>query len=108
MTDFTIYWGTGVCPCVKRHSPKPAYLQRHHIHPEGWGGKTVRDNLIDICGTIHDATHSAINKLVRARRFVSLTEYPILARKLAVEAVSRHVEATGAWPVKLTVSRPPA
>lgn len=95
-----------VCPCVRHHSPKPAYLQRHHILPQGWGGQTIAANLVDICGTCHDAAHDAMNRLVKAQGQTSLAGYPRYARELATRAVNEYRAANGgAWPHTYTSAR---
>lgn len=94
------------CPCVKVHSPKPAYLQKHHIVPQSWGGQTVPDNLISICGTCHDATHDALNRLVKAQGETDLSGYPRYARELALRAVRAYVATNGHWPHTYTLAHP--
>jgi hypothetical protein len=100
------YWSALVntCPCVVRHSPKPAYLQKHHIVPRSWGGPNTKENIVAICGTCHDATHDALNKLVRAQGYVKLTGYPRYAQMLAWHAVNTYCEKNGHWPSKFTVA----
>jgi hypothetical protein len=94
------------CPCVKAHSPKPAYLQKHHILPQAWGGQTTPLNLISICGTCHDTAHFLMNKLVRAGKWVSLDGYSPFAAKLAIRAVQEHIKLYSAWPARYTVAHP--
>jgi 5-methylcytosine-specific restriction endonuclease McrA len=84
------------CPCVKYHSPAPAYLQRHHILPLSWGGKTELGNLVEICGTTHDAVHDILNAYVRAEQgkgqYPWRTPYPVYARALAKRAIVQWYE----------------
>jgi hypothetical protein len=95
------------CPCVITHVPKPAYLQKHHILPLGWGGPTTAANLVEICGTTHDAAHHAMNKMVKAKAYVDLSGYPRYARMLALRAVDEYLALhDGQWPHVYTLSHP--
>ena len=98
-----------MCPCVSRHSPQPAYLQTHHVLPRAWGGRTEPDNMIEICGTTHDATHDFLNALVRAGKGgkVNRQKYPAFAKHLAARAMVAWTALHGnTWPRILTDSRP--
>ena len=55
------------CPCVKRHSPQPAYYQHHHIVPQSWlaqGAQPATPEIAVLCGTSHDAVHDLLNQYV--------------------------------------------
>lgn len=53
--------GERKCGCVKKHTPIPRELHRHHVWPEGAGGPNIRSNLRWLCPT----THSNVHKLWR-------------------------------------------
>jgi len=99
------------CPCVRHHCPAPAYLQRHHILPQSWGGKTEPSNLVAICGTTHDAVHDLLNAIVKAKqgrgKYPSSRRYPAYAWQLALRALRAWQEANGDRPpTVLTTSHP--
>jgi len=90
------------CPCVKHHCPAPAYLQRHHVLPVSWGGKTEPSNLVEICGTAHDAVHDLLNKYVRYKagkgKMSTRREYPAYAWTLFYRALRQWQDAHGDTP----------
>lgn len=55
------------CPCVRRHTPRPAYLQHHHVVPKSWlakGASPADPEIAVLCGTSHDAVHDLLNHYV--------------------------------------------
>lgn len=75
-----------------RHSPKPAYLQKHHIVPKSWGGLDEVSNYVYLCGTCHDGIHAALNACVTAKDIPEAkvwTVYHPYYRRLARIAVER-------------------
>lgn len=55
------------CPCVKRHSPRPERIEKHHVYPQGEQVKrhgAVRDRFTqNLCDTGHASVHIGINRL---------------------------------------------
>ena len=52
-------YGPRRCVCVKRHSPAvdPEELERHHTWPLGEGGPNKAENLLWLCGSMHNQVH---------------------------------------------------
>ncbi len=48
-----------VCKCVKRHSPSPVELHRHHVWPLSLGGPE-KGNEVWLCPTSHTDVHELI------------------------------------------------
>jgi hypothetical protein len=74
------------CYCVRTHRPKLVVTHWHHIIPQGWGGKTVSGNLIEVCPSTHYTTHALLNEYVRVNGVPPasiLRRYPPYARRLA-------------------------
>jgi hypothetical protein len=51
------------CFCVKRHSPSPAELHRHHAWPLSMGG-TENGEAVWLCPTSHVDTHELIRRWI--------------------------------------------
>jgi len=54
------------CVCVKSHRPASVQFERHHIWPKEYGGPSVDENLVYICGTTHNTVHAYIRAFVAA------------------------------------------
>jgi hypothetical protein len=95
------------CLCVKEHRPPFFEGNRHHVIPQSWGGKTVDDNLVDICMNTHGTVHHGLNALTHIawdtnkdgtltdeQIAVALKPYPAYARGLirrAIDGVGRKI-----------------
>lgn len=53
-----------VCACVKTHNPKIEELDKHHIHPLGWGGLDVESNIVWVCPNAHRMIHILLRRYV--------------------------------------------
>lgn len=52
------------CRCVSVHTPSVYVPNHHHILPQSWGGQTVAENLVYLCGNSHAAVHQLLNQYV--------------------------------------------
>lgn len=56
------------CPCVKRHSPRPERIEKHHVYPQAAQVKrngSVGDRFTqNLCDTGHASVHIGINRLL--------------------------------------------
>lgn len=95
------------CACVKRHSPPVVVTDLHHVQPQSWGGKTVPENMIELCPSTHYTTHSLLNVYVRALPGQPdpkvVAAYPPFAQNLAKRAIAA---AGGTAPHIYTVAPP--
>lgn len=81
-----------VCPCVKRHSPTPSRYEKHHIHPQAWGGTNAKENMIWLCSNAHDSVHHLLEHYVRHQAEpppAILRRFSAFVRNLAKEAIAR-------------------
>lgn len=51
-----------VCGAHRFHSPRPQYLDEHHIHPLSWGGPDTKDNVVPLCQTGHANVHDLLRE----------------------------------------------
>lgn len=62
------------CQCVSDHRPASVQFERHHVWPQEFGGPSVTENLVYICGTTHNTVHAYIRAFIRAERQLNRTE----------------------------------
>lgn len=84
-----------LCPCVSRHVPVVNHVIRHHIWPKGSGGPDTEDNLIWLCPTTHENTHTC-ERLYRQYEghppWDRLLSFSLLSRDLGRRAYRSSVE----------------
>jgi 5-methylcytosine-specific restriction endonuclease McrA len=81
------------CLCVKRHAPGTVYFDRHHILPQGWGGKSTVANLVTVCQNCHRLVHEILEAAVREQHWPSsvfLAHFNRYAVSLARESIKRY------------------
>lgn len=77
------------CPCVSNHVPVVNHVVRHHIWPKGKGGPDTEENLIWLCPTTHENTHTCEREYYRYEGkppWAVLRYYSTLSRELARRA----------------------
>lgn len=57
----TVPYTPGACVAHRFHSPRPTYLEVHHVLPLGWGGPDTRENEVTVCSTGHASIHRLLN-----------------------------------------------
>lgn len=69
------------CQAANYHSPAPIRFVWHHILPQEAGGKTVADNLAQLCDSCHFATHAILYQLAHNNgQLTTLAKYKGTAR----------------------------
>lgn len=89
--------GDVFCRCMTEHRPAPLDTERHHIWPEGDGGPTTDENLIDICDTTHKNAHIMMAVMKRRHEVVPYsyfaTYYQVPVSKYAYDLAKRGYES---------------
>ena len=66
-------FGEAPCECVKRHSPLPLRVEKHHIYPQAEQkkrhGKLVDKTTVPLCDVAHANVHVAIDKRMRGEEY---------------------------------------
>lgn len=61
------------CQCVRRHSPVPLEIEKHHVYPQGMQvkrhGKVIDKETVPLCDVAHKNVHIALTKRLRGEPF---------------------------------------
>jgi len=82
----TLAWSLGPCVCVKKHSPKPAFVDQHHILPLYRGGLDTPENKTPLCPATHQWVHFIFRQFESAGRTLDRKRaWPMHAYEIAVD-----------------------
>jgi hypothetical protein len=91
------------CSLLRTHEPTPLRFVWHHILPETCGGRSTRDNLINVCDNCHIGIHAimyAIVHKVPIPRSHSYAQYQIALRGIeqaVALGMQDRIPNEGAW-----------